>query len=169
MTVLVAAYLASIVLANLMVAWLGAWSMAANAFLFIGLDLAVRDGLHDRWRAMPMGVWPRMAALIAFGSALTFALCPDAGRVAAGSAAAFAAASAADAVVYNFLLASGWGWSARSNASNVAGAAVDSVLFCPLALGAVLPLPMMVQFLAKSLGGFVWALLLGRFAPGGRG
>ena len=46
---LTALYLAAIVLANLSVAHFGPASTPYNAFLFIGLNLATRDRLHDLW------------------------------------------------------------------------------------------------------------------------
>ena len=52
MTLMIAiiAYAAAMVLANLSVAVLGPWVSPINAFLLIGLDLALRDLLHVRLR-----------------------------------------------------------------------------------------------------------------------
>jgi hypothetical protein len=63
---------------------------AINAFVLIGLDLALRDWLHVRLK-----VW-QMGALIAFTGLLTFALNPAAGQIALASAAAFTAAALVD-------------------------------------------------------------------------
>jgi hypothetical protein len=153
--VAVAAYLASIVLANLLISWFGPWLMPGVAFAFIGLDLALRDGLHDAWAGAVRG---RMLALIGAGSALTYAIQPGAGRVALASAVAFGAAMGVDAWTYDWLGA--WRYQVRANASNASGALVDSVLFPTLAFGAFLPGPIALQFGAKALGGAVWAWLI---------
>ena len=47
----------------------------------------------------------------------------------------------------------------RINGSNVPSAAVDSIIFPTLAFGSFLWAIVLGQFLAKTLGGFVWSLL----------
>jgi hypothetical protein len=158
---LIAVYLAAIVAANLSIAAFGPGAAIANAALFIGLDLTTRDTLHERWqgRALPL----RMAALIATGSLLSWLLNANAGPIALASFVAFALAGTADAIAY--WLAPAWGARtafARINASNVVGAAVDSMVFPVLAFGAVLPGVMLGQFVAKVIGGTVWAWVLTR-------
>ena len=56
-------------------------------------------------------------------------------------------------------------WLIRANGSNVAGAAVDSIIFPTIAFGALMPHIVAVQFIAKVAGGAIWAWLLSRFAP----
>ncbi|MCZ2895188.1 hypothetical protein MTR01_14260 [Burkholderia thailandensis] len=56
-------YIAAVVAANLSVAHFGPASTPINAFLLIGLDLAIRDRLHLNWRGRAL--WARMFALIA--------------------------------------------------------------------------------------------------------
>lgn len=148
-------YLVAIILANLTVAAFGPGMAIINAFLFIGLDLTARDRLHDAWRGNKL--LPKMAALIAAGSVLSWLLNRDAGQVALASFVAFAAAATVDAVVYH-LLGKYPRW-LRINGSNVPSAFVDSLLFLPLAFGVFLPVEMISQFLAKILGGFVWSLI----------
>jgi hypothetical protein len=63
---LIVLYLAAIVAANLSVAAGGPKAAILNALLFIGLDLTMRDLLHDRWRGRRL--WVRMAAQIAFAA-----------------------------------------------------------------------------------------------------
>jgi hypothetical protein len=46
--------------------------------------------------------------------------------------------------------------------SNVAGAAVDSLIFPTLAFGALMPAIVLAQFAAKVAGGAVWAYLMSR-------
>lgn len=149
-------YIGAIVAANLSVAAFGPWVSPINALLLIGLDLALRDRLHDRW-AGP-GLWPRMLGIILAGGAISFVLNPAAGKIAAASAAAFVLSGAADALVYHTLR--GRAFLVRSNGSNAAGALVDSLVFPTLAFGALLPGIVALQFAAKVLGGAAWALLL---------
>jgi hypothetical protein len=51
----------------------------------------------------------------------------------------------------------------RANGSNVAGSAVDSIVFPTLAFGAFMPEIVLGQFVAKFVGGFLWSLVLQRF------
>lgn len=156
LTVLI--YLAAIVAANLTVALFGPAMSIVNAFLFIGLDLTTRDRLHDAWRGR--WLWPKMAALIATGSAISWLLNRDAGQIALASLVAFAAAGAVDAVAYHLLRFRTW--RTRVNGSNVLAAAVDSLVFPTLAFGALLPWIVLGQFAAKVAGGVLWAELLAR-------
>jgi hypothetical protein len=152
----IALYLVAIVLANLSVATFGPASTIVNAFLFIGLDLTSRDKLHEAWNGSYL--WPKMLALIAAGSALSFLLNRDAGPIALASFAAFLAAGLVDAVVYHFL--HGKAWLIKVNGSNVFSALADSLVFPTVAFGSFLPLIVLGQFAAKVAGGFVWSLVL---------
>lgn len=149
----VAVYAAAMVLANLAVAAFGPWVSPINAFVLIGLDLALRDWLHVRLR-----VW-QMGALIASTGVLTYLLNPAAGQIAVASAAAFTAAALIDWGVFMRL---GGSWLRRANVSNAAGAAVDSLVFPTIAFGALMPGIVAAQFVAKVAGGAVWAYLLDR-------
>jgi queuosine precursor transporter len=148
-------YLGAIILANLTVARFWAGVAVLNAFLFIGLDLTARDRLHDAWRGHQL--LPKMAGLIAAGSILSWLLNRDAGQIAVASFVAFAAAATVDALVYH-LLGRYPRW-LRINGSNVPSAAVDSLVFPTLAFGAFLAPIVIGQFLAKTLGGFIWSVL----------
>lgn len=150
-------YLAAIIAANLTVAMWGPSMTIVNAFLFIGLDLTARDKLHDTWHGRML--WPKMAALIAAGSLLSWAINRDAGQIALASFVAFALAGAVDAGAYHLLRHRAW-WQ-RVNGSNVLSAAVDSIVFPSLAFGAFLPLIVLGQFAAKVAGGALWSLFLG--------
>lgn len=149
-------YLVAIVLANLSVVAFGPGVTIINAFLFIGLDLTARDKLHDAWRGRHL--LPKMAGLIAAGSALSWALNRNAGPIALASMAAFASAAIVDALVYQ-QLGKYPRW-LRINGSNVPSAAVDSLVFPTLAFGSFLWPIVLGQFLAKTIGGFVWSLVL---------
>ena len=156
LTIAIVAYAAAMTIANLSVATFGPSITPINAFVLIGLDLALRDWLHVRLK-----VW-QMGSLIAFTGALTFILNPAAGQIAIASACAFTAAALVDWSTFAKLRGS---WLFRANGSNVAGAAVDSLLFPTIAFGALMPHIVAMQFVAKVAGGAVWAWLLNkRFA-----
>lgn len=155
---LILAYLAAIVAANLSVTHFGPSAAILNSFLFIGLDLTCRDRLHELWRGRQL--WPRMAALIAAGSLISYALNRDAGPIAVASFVAFASAGVADAFVYHLLRRQDW--LIRANGSNLVSAAIDSAVFPTIAFRQLLPLVIFGQFLAKTLGGAGWALILNR-------
>jgi queuosine precursor transporter len=150
-----AAYAAAMVLANLAVAQFGPVVTPVVAFVLIGFDLAMRDWLQIRLKAWQMG------ALILATGALTLVLNPAADRIAVASCASFIAAALADWAVFVRLPGS---WLKRSNGSNVAGAAVDSLLFPTLAFGALMPGIVLAQFAAKVAGGAVWSWILSRAA-----
>jgi uncharacterized PurR-regulated membrane protein YhhQ (DUF165 family) len=155
LTIAIAAYALAMTLANLSVAALGPSVTPINAFFLIGLDLALRDWLHVRLK-----VW-QMGALIAATGALTYLLNPTAGQIAIASACAFTAAALVDWGMFARLRGS---WMFRANGSNVAGAAVDSLLFPTIAFGALMPHIVAMQFVAKVAGGALWAWLIGRKA-----
>jgi len=153
MPFVIALYAAAMTLANLSIAQWGPWVSPINAFLFIGLDLALRDWLHTRLKAWQMG------GLIAATGLLTYVLNPAAGMIAIASAVSFTAAAVVDWGV--FIKTSGT-WFKRSNKSNVAGAAIDSLLFPTIAFGALMPQIVLAQFLAKVFGGVMWSVFLTR-------
>lgn len=153
MTIAVLIYAAAMTLANLIVAAFGPAISPVNAFVLIGLDLALRDWLHVQLKAWQMG------ALIGATGLLTYTLNPAAGMIAVASSTAFTAAALVDWATFTRLRGS---WLFRANGSNVAGAAVDSLIFPTLAFGALMPHIVLLQFLAKVAGGAVWAWLLAR-------
>lgn len=152
---LTAAYLGAVVAANLTIAAFGAGLAPVVAFVFIGFNLVTRDRLHDLWGR---AVGRNMLLLIAAGGALSYALNAGAARVALASVAAFALSETADALVYH--LRRHRPFLERSNASNVVGAAVDSLVFPVLAFGGFPLTIILLQFVAKTLGGLLWSLLL---------
>jgi uncharacterized PurR-regulated membrane protein YhhQ (DUF165 family) len=149
----IAAYAAAMIAANLSVATFGPWVSPINAFILIGLDLALRDWLHVRLRMWQMG------ALIAGTGVLTYLLNPAAGQIAVASSVAFTAAALVDWTTFAKLRGT---WLVRANGSNVAGAAVDSLVFPTLAFGALMPQIVLAQFAAKVAGGAIWAYIFNR-------
>ena len=146
-------YGSAMILANLSVAAFGPAISPVNAFVLIGLDLALRDWLHVRLKA-----WQMLALILATGL-LTYLLNPTAGKIAIASACAFTAAAVVDWATFFKLKGS---WLFRANGSNVAGAAVDSLIFPTLAFGALMPHIVAMQFVAKVAGGSIWAYILNR-------
>lgn len=163
---LVAAYLAAIVVANLTTAHFGPeWSIY-NAFLFIGLNLTTRDRLHDLWgrnRLRNMALLIVAGSLVSYGASMLLA--PDVvpsdvvARIALASALAFVAAESLDAIGYQLLLPRPW--LERANLSNCIGATVDSMIFVSVAFGWGWPI-IFGQITAKIAGGFLWSLVLAR-------
>lgn len=158
---LVGMYLAAIVAANLSLEHFGPQAIIVNALLLIGLDFTARDALHDAWRGRLVR---NMAALIAAGSALSYALNQDAGRIALASCVAFGAAAVIDTLAYHGLR--NRPWYERANQSNLAGAAVDSIVFPTLAFGAFDWQIALSMWCAKVAGGVLWSFLLAKDAEG---
>jgi len=144
-------YAAAMILANLSAATWGPKVTPINAFILIGLDLTMRDWLHVRLKAWQMGL------LIAGTGLLTYALNPTAGMIAVASSVAFTAAALVDWAAFTRMKGS---WLYRANGSNIAGAAVDSMLFPLIAFGAFMPWIVLMQFAAKVAGGAMWAAVL---------
>ena len=147
----IAIYAAAMIAANLSIAAFGPALVPVNAFLLIGLDLALRDWLHVRLRPI------QMAGLIACTGLLTYLLNPAAGMIAIASSVAFGTAALADWATFAKLRGS---WIHRANWSNVSGAAVDSLVFPLLAFGGLRWDIVATMFIAKVAGGAMWAYLL---------
>lgn len=146
-------YATAMTLANLSIAHFGPWISPINSFIFIGLDLTLRDWLHVRLRVWQMGV------LIACTGLLTYALNPAAEMIAVASSVAFTLAALVDWATFARLRGS---WLFRANGSNVVGAAVDSFIFPTLAFGVLMPNIVAMQWIAKVVGGALWAAWLER-------
>lgn len=146
-------YAIAMTLANLSIATFGVWVSPINAFIFIGLDLALRDWLHIKLKMWQMG------ALITSTGLLTYALNPAARMIAIASALSFMLAALVDWAVFTKITGS---WFKRANVSNVAGAAVDSIAFPTIAFGVLMPEIIAMQFIAKVFGGAIWSLVLRR-------
>lgn len=144
-------YALAMTIANLSIAEFGPKVSPINAFFLIGLDLALRDWLQVKLKTREMGL------LILASGGITYLLNPSAEMIAIASAIAFTGAAVVDWAVFTKVTGS---WFKRANTSNVAGAAVDSLLFPTIAFGSLMPHIVLMQFVAKVGGGYVWALLL---------
>lgn len=152
-------YLLAIVIANMIILWFGPQAAIITAFLFIGLDLSLRDKLHDQWDGKHL--WWKMLTLICGGSAISIVLNYDALPIALASATAFLMSGMGDALFYDMFGHKKFIF--RANSSNVAGSAIDSLVFPTLAFGVLMPEIILGQFLAKILGGLLWSVVLQRF------
>ncbi|MGL5155131.1 MAG: VUT family protein [Aeromonas veronii] len=152
-------YVSAICSANLLVAAFGPSVTPINAFILIALDMTLRDRLHDLWAGK--GVALRMACLISLSGLLSYAINPASGMIAIASVAAFAISATIDSLVYQSCIKKDW--HVKSNASNIAGAAADSVAFPLIAFGYMMPGIVLAQFAAKVIGGVVWSFVIGRY------
>lgn len=153
-----AIFVAAVVVANLMLLWLGPWFSPFNAFFLIGLDLSLRDKIHEMWEGSQL--WIRMFIMISTGSVISILFNIDALMIGIASAVAFLLSGVADALVYHRLLKHPF--LIKSNASNSVGALVDSIAFPLIAFGMIPGLFMIIllQFAAKVAGGAVWSFIL---------
>ena len=147
-------YIAALIAANLLVAFIGPWFSVINSFVLIGLDLTLRDKLHDKWDGNPF----KIGALIAVAGAISYLLNPASGQIAIASVVAFCLSMAADSFVYQKL--KDQPWEKRTTGSNLAGAAVDSITFPTIAFGGLMPEIVAMQFASKVIGGFIWTKII---------
>lgn len=145
-------WILSMVAANLSVQFFGPVSMIPNAFLFVGLDLTLRDRIHDEWSGARL--WPRMVLLVVSAGLITWMINRGAGRIAVASSVSLVVSQLADAVVYT--MGAKWRRFLRVNGSNVVSATVDSFVFPTLAFGGFIWWGTLGQLVAKVLGGLVW-------------
>lgn len=151
--VVFAIYIAAMTVANLTVAAFGPAVTPINAFVFIGLDLALRN-----WLALKLDK-VQMLALIAGAALISYAANPASGQIALASFIAFSASALVDWATFNTVRGQ---WFVRCMGGVTAGALVDSIVFPTLAFGAILPSIVAMQFAAKVLGGAMWAALIVR-------
>jgi len=160
---LVLIFIISIIIANLLTTYFAAefpQITAVNAFIFIGLDLSIRDKLHENWNGKKLK--RNMFFLIVCGAVATFLLNTAALWVCVGSVVAFSAALIVDSVLYHKYY--NLSFLKKSNISNVGGAISDSFFFVIIALHF---LPIQTQFkiiflniAAKVAGGALWSVIL---------
>lgn len=147
-----------IILANLSATYFGPISTPFNAFVLIGFDISMRDRLHEKWHGKNLGL--KMLGLICAGAVITYLFNQGSGRIALASVLSFSFALSVDCIIYQFLFRKSE--LTKMNGSNVGSALVDSILFPTIAFGAFMPWIIIFQFLAKTVGGALWAWLLTR-------
>ena len=154
--ILIIVYLAAIVIANLVVTKFGPPATIPVAFVLIGLDLTSRDRLHQLWHNDKLLL--KMLILIFLGSLISYILNRNALQIAIASFIAFFCAGIVDFISYSLLYKKRW--LIKSNGSNIFSALTDSIIFPTLAFGTFMPIIILGQFAAKTLGGFVWSVIL---------
>jgi hypothetical protein len=147
-------YIFALVAANLLVATIGPWFSVVNSFVLIGLDLTLRDKLHDKWGGNPI----KIGGLIVVAGVISYLLNPASGQIAIASVVAFTLSMVVDSFVYQKLKDKPW--EKRVTGSNLAGAAVDSLAFPTIAFGGLMPEIVAMQFASKVVGGFIWTKLI---------
>lgn len=147
-------YVLSICIANFLIFKFGPVMSIINSFYLIGLDMVLRDSIHDA-----IGVKGALLMSLLAG-AISYAINPATGMIAIASVAAFTASATADAITYQLL--NGNSWIKRVNWSNASGSIVDSIVFPVIAFGAFMPSIILGQIAAKMAGGFMWSLALKR-------
>lgn len=145
-------YVIALISANLIVAKFGPIVIPFTSFALIGLDLVMRDVLHDKISKRSMFV------LILVTGLITYLVNSTAGKIAIASSIAFTLASFVDWSVFSRVNGS---WRIKSNASNVSGAIVDSIVFPLIAFGNIAFPIMLSQIVAKTTGSFVWSWFFG--------
>lgn len=152
---LILLYLVAIILANLSAMYFGPSATIINAFLLIGLDLAVRDSLHDKWEKQ---IAAKMPLLIVSGSLLSMIININAWHIAVASMAAFGLSETIKTLFYIGLKRKSRIY--RAGVANIFASAVDSTVFPTLAFGELMIWVVLGQFVAKVAGAMIWSLLL---------
>ena len=147
-------WLLAIVGANLSATHFGIWATPVNAFLLIGLEITLRDYLHTKLKHS------QLVLMVVIGGVLSFVINKDAMNIAIGSSLAVTISCFVD--YYLFSKSKGT-WFSRSNKSNVGSAAADSIIFPTVAFGTFNIAVVLLQFLLKVFGGFIWSYLISRF------
>lgn len=145
-------WLAAIVAANLSIGHFGPSASVVNAFLLIGLTLTTRDILHEQWDGKNLKL--KMGTLIATGGILSWITQPAVGGIALASVTAFAVSEIVDSIIYS---------KTRSiNKSNAVSAGIDSIIFPAMAFGGFPVAIILMQWVAKVTGGFIWSQVLSK-------
>ena len=147
-------YILAISFSNLLAAHYGAWITPITAFVFIGLELVVRDLLHHKLTK------PQMILVIFTAGFISFVINHNALMIAVGSLAAVVMSCVVDYTVYEKTTGT---WFKKSNISNFYSSAVDSLVFPLVAFGAFMPVIVLSQWAAKFFGGFIWSVIITRF------
>lgn len=149
--ILMILYILAIVAANTFASLFGPSVTIVNAFVFIGLDMAIRDYLHDLYDE-PL---KPMFILVGIGSLCSYL--SNAGMIAIASAVSFLIANSADTSIYHYLRKQSWVH--RSLKSNIAASGIDSLLFPLIAFGSFMPTIVAGQWIAKIAGGIVFTVI----------
>ena len=144
-------YVLVIVTANLSTTYFGLWVTPLNAFVLIGVELVLRDVMHESLSKI------RMLSIVVFAGIISFLINADSKNIAIASFVAIVVSCFVDYYVYHKTKGT---WIKRSNTSNFFSGFTDSLIFPLIAFGVFNPYVFVLQWLAKFVGGFIWTLLL---------
>lgn len=147
-------YILSVVLANLLASHFGIWITPINAFFLIGLEITIRDLLHERINHT------QLIGIVLVAGILSYLINIDTQNIAIASLVAVTASCLLDYAVFKRTNGS---WVKKSNTSNVFSSASDSLLFPTIAFGSFNLGVVLLQFALKVFGGFIWSLVIDKF------
>ena len=151
--IIIAVYILSVVLANLSASHFGIWVTPINAFLLIGLEITVRDLLHERLNHL------QLIGVVLVAGVASYVLNADTQNIALASFLAVIVSCFVDYFVFKRTKGS---WLKKSNTSNVFSSATDSLIFPTVAFGSFNLGVVLLQFILKLSGGFLWSLLINK-------
>ena len=151
--IIIAVYILSVVLANLSASHFGIWVTPINAFLLIGLEITVRDLLHERLNHL------QIISVVLVAGVASYMLNADTQNIALASFLAVVVSCFVDYFVFKYTKGS---WLKKSNTSNVFSSATDSLIFPTVAFGSFNLGVVLLQFVLKLSGGFIWSLLINK-------
>ena len=122
-----------------------------NAFVLIGVELVLRDVMHESLSKI------RMLSIVVVAGIISFLINADSKNIAIASFVAIVVSCFVDYYVYHKTKGT---WIKRSNTSNFFSGFTDSLIFPLIAFGVFNPYVFVLQWLAKFVGGFIWTLLL---------
>lgn len=147
-------YILSITLANLSAANFGVWVTPINAFFLIGLEITIRDVLHEKVNHL------QILIIVLIAGTISYLINIDTKEIALASFLAVVVSCILDYVVFKKTKGT---WLKKSNTSNIFSSASDSLIFPTVAFGGFNPLVTIFQFILKLLGGLFWSLIISKF------
>lgn len=149
-------YLTSIICANLLVKYLGAYGLWFSSFFLIPFDFVTRCLLHEKWKGLKLIL--RLFVITTIACALTYALNTDAKLIAIASITGFTSAQIAAGIFYQFNKDKSWFF--KVNVSDLLAIIADSIVFQLVAFGHTDSLVTLGQIAIKFTGGLLWYYIL---------
>lgn len=151
-----ALYLISIVLGNLLVAYLGPPGIIITSFVFIPFDFIIRCYIHELYSGKKL--YFNLFVIVLLGGVLTYLLNADAKSVAVGSVCGFILATFVGSLVYQITIKKNE--FLKVNFSDMMALISDSILFQAVAFGHINLGVLVAQMAIKLLGGLAWYYFL---------
>ena len=147
-------YVTVIVAANLSTTYFGLWVTPLNAFFLIGAEIVLRDVMHESLSKI------KLLCIVIFAGFISFVINSESKNIAIASFLAIVVSCLVDYYVYSKTKGK---WIKRSNNSNFFSGFTDSLIFPLVAFGVFNPYVFILQWMAKFIGGFIWALILNKY------